>query len=385
MLNVPKSLERTLFKPEDRQEVRGDHFTAVNNDCYEEVRTLADDSVDMICTSIPFGTQYEYATFLQDFGHNIDNPAFFQQMDYLTPQLLRVLKPGRVAAVHVKDRVMFASKTGLGAPTVDPFSDDTVRHFRQHGFAYQGRITITTDVVRENNQTYRLGYSEMCKDGSRMGVGMPEYVLLFRKLPSDLSDGYADERVTKDPENYSLARWQTDAHAYWRSSGNRPLRPDELLALDPGTLGAWYRKYSLDTVYDYHQHVEMGEVLAEKGRLPKTFMLLAPQSTSEHVWTDVDRMRTLNMEQARKGQEQHVCPLPFDIVERCIARYSMPGETVLDPFGGIGTVPYMAIKMGRKGHSVELNPEYWRMGVGYCRAAEAKQDMPTLFDALEVA
>jgi hypothetical protein len=48
-----------------------------------------------------------------------------------------------------------------------------------------GIKTITTDVVRENNQTYRLGWTEQCKDGSRMGNGMPEYLLVFRKPPTD--------------------------------------------------------------------------------------------------------------------------------------------------------------------------------------------------------
>ena len=73
-------------------------------------------------------------------------------MNFLTPELLRVLKPGRVAAIHVKDRILFGNATGTGMPTVDPFSDMTVFHFIKHKFQYMGRITIETDVVRENNQ-----------------------------------------------------------------------------------------------------------------------------------------------------------------------------------------------------------------------------------------
>ena len=121
--------------------------------------------------------------------------SFFRQMDYLTPELLRTLKPGRVAAIHVKDRVEFANVTGLAAPTIEPFHADCIAHFRRHGFAYFGMITVVTDVVRENNQTYRLGWTEQCKDGTKMGVGCPEYILLFRKLPTDRSRGYADDPV----------------------------------------------------------------------------------------------------------------------------------------------------------------------------------------------
>ena len=123
--------------------------------------------------------------------------VFFEQMDFLTPELLRVLRPGRVAAIHVKDRVLFGNATGTGMPTIEPFHALCIEHYMKHGFQYFGMITVVTDVVRENNQTYRLGWTEQCKDGSKMGVGCPEYILLFRKLPSDRSNAYADVPVSK--------------------------------------------------------------------------------------------------------------------------------------------------------------------------------------------
>jgi SAM-dependent methyltransferase len=151
----------------------------------------------MICTSIPFGTQYEYCPSFNDFGHNPDNTGFWMQMDFLIPELLRVLRPGRICAVHVKDRIRFGNVTGKGRPTVEPFSDHCSGAFRKHGFELLARITIDTDVVRENAQTYRLSWSEVVKDGTKMGAGMPEYVLVFCKLPTDTSKGYADEPVVK--------------------------------------------------------------------------------------------------------------------------------------------------------------------------------------------
>jgi hypothetical protein len=67
----------------------------------------------------------------------------------------------------------------------------------------------------------------------------------------------------------------------------------------------------------------------------------------------------------------HVCPLQLDIIKRLITRYTNPGDIVLDPFGGIiGSVPFQALKMGRKAVGIELNEEYWRCGVGYCEMAE---------------
>ena len=76
-------------------------------------------------------------------------------MDHLTPELLRIVKPGRIYACHVKDRILFGNVTGAGAPTVIPFHCEAIMHGRKHGWDYMGMVTIVTDVVRENNQTYR--------------------------------------------------------------------------------------------------------------------------------------------------------------------------------------------------------------------------------------
>lgn len=194
----------------ERVEIKGKNFVAVNNDCVEETAKMAENSVDLIVTSIPFSNHYEYTPSYNDFGHNEDTRRFFEQMDYLTPNLLRVLKPGRVFCCHVKDRVLFGNATGMGMPTMEPFHAMCIRHYMQHGFAYFGMITVVTDVVRENNQTYRLGWTEQCKDGSKMGVGCPEYILLFRKLPTDRSKAYADEKIVKSKDEYTRAQWHLD-------------------------------------------------------------------------------------------------------------------------------------------------------------------------------
>src|SRR6266536_3239462 len=214
-----------------RQEVSGDGWLLVNNDAVEETKAMASGSVHAIVTSIPFATQYEYSPSYHDFGHTVDNAHFWAQMDYLAPELLRVLRPGRVMVIHVKDRIVPGGMTGLGFQTVMPFHAEAISHYQRHGFAYMGMQTVVTDVVRENNQTYRLGWTEQCKDGTRMGCGMPEYLLLFRKPPSDPSDGYADEPVVKSKQAYSRTRWQVDAHGFWRSNGDRPLAPEDLADL----------------------------------------------------------------------------------------------------------------------------------------------------------
>lgn len=393
---------------ENRVEITGTNFKIVNNDNVPETKLMESDSVGLILTSIPFSTQYEYSPNYSDFGHTENNEEFFEQMDYLTPDLLRVLKPGRIAAIHVKDRIVPGGMTGLGYQTVYPFHSRVIDHYIKHGFGYIGMKTIVTDVVRENKQTYRLGWSEQCKDGTKMGVGMPEYLLLFRKTPTDTSNSYGDDPVIKNKpmqikedgttqkfnrnqnlplvegSGYSRSRWQTDAHGFQRSAGERLLTPKELEQLEHNIIFKLFKQHSLEKVYDFEQHVKIGETLEGIGRMPTTFMLLQPQSWSEEVWTDITRMLTLNGSQWSHGKEMHLCPMQFDIADRIISQMSNPGDIVFDPFAGLMTVPYRAILKGRYGYGIELSASYFIDGAAYCKAAENKVTMPTLFDMIKI-
>ncbi len=376
-----QELSREMF--ENRQEYEGDNFKAINNDNVLELDHFQENSVDLIVTSIPFGNHYEYSENYNCFGHNVSNEDFFAQMEFLTPKLYRALKPGRIAAIHVKDRIRYSSMTGSGSTFIDPFSDHTNLHFIKHGFLCIGRITVTTDVVQENNQTYRLGWSEKCKDGTKMGVGLPEYILLFRKAPTDKSNTYADQPVTHSKEDYTRARWQIDAHSYWKSDGERLVSSEMLAKYDLSQVLKIWKALQANEDYDYEKHIDLCEKLDAMGKLPTKYMALPPMSKSDHVWDDVVRMKTLNSTQARKNLSKHICPLQLDLIERLIERYSNPGEIVLDPFGGIMSVPYMALQMDRKGVGIELNDEYWADGVSHLRSLEMKMKSASikLFDA----
>jgi len=399
-LSMQDSLARTIGV--ERHVVAGERFSVANNDCVLEALEQPENSVGLIVTSVPFANHYEYTPSYNDFGHTQDNNHFWEQMDFLTPQLLRILQPGRIYACHVKDRINFGNVTGTGIPTVSPFHAEALFHGMKHGFDYLGMITVVTDVVRENNQTYRLGYSEVCKDGTKMGVGSPEYILLFHKPQSDRSRGYADIPVTKfkplcqtdDGEQvafdrklppvpgtgYSVARWQVDAHAFWRSSGDRLLAAEELAIYGPAKLAKMFTQLSMTNVYDYEYHVRVGEAMLANRSLPADYLSLAPGSGDPMVWHDIVRMRTLNGDQSARAVEKHVCPFQIDIVDRLINRYSNPGDVVYDPFCGLGTVPVRAMKLGRRGAGSELNPAYFNDQVHYCRAMEREVSMPTLFD-----
>jgi hypothetical protein len=297
-----------------------------------------------------------------------------------------------MACIHVKDRLLYGHQTSTGLMQISPFSDDCARAFTKHGFVHYGRITIPTDVVRENKSSNRLGWSRNAEDSTVMGVGLPEYVILFRKPQSDRTQQFADERVKKDKRTYTRARWQIDAHALWRTNGRTVLENDvpvpmlskeQINAMTSAQLyNYWYQKtYNEGAPYDYEAHVELCENVGD--RLPAHFMLMPTHvdfTSDEYVWTNILFFHTLNMQNARRRLNKHVCPFPVDIPRRLIRRFSNPGDMVLDPFGGLGTTAVVALEEGRRARIHELNVDYWHNSTRYLELTELKKSAPTLFD-----
>src|SRR5690606_24886902 len=157
-----------------------------------------------------------------------------------------------------------------------------------------------------------LGWSEQCKDATKMGVGLPEYILLFRKAPTHSDNAYADEPCTKTKNEYTRANWQLDAHAFWKSDGNRFLSAAELRHKDVKSICALWKKHNQNEVYDFQEHLKTCEVPESQSKLSSLFMTLPNHSNNDLVWTDVNRMNTLNTNQANRKKEKHICPLQLD-------------------------------------------------------------------------
>jgi DNA modification methylase len=103
------------------------------------------------------------------------------------------------------------------------------------------------------------------------------------------------------------------------------------------------------------------------------------------IWTGISETDTLQYHEARgNNDEKHICPLQLGTIERCIKLYSNPGETVLTPFGGIGSEGYQAVKFGRKAVLIELKPEYFDILVKNLRGIEAQASLPNLFQWAEL-
>jgi hypothetical protein len=101
------------------------------------------------------------------------------------------------------------------------------------------------------------------------------------------------------------------------------------------------------------------------------------------VWYDIRETDTLNTAVAKaSADEKHLCALQLPLIERAVKMWSNPGETIFSPFGGIGSEPYIAVKTGRKGFAIELNPNYFRVALKNLQTAETKYSGRSLFDLL---
>lgn len=343
----------------------GDKWAMYHGDSVFVLNAMPANSVHLSVSSWPFSDQYMYSPSANDMGNCDGDHEFFEQMDFLLPELFRVTVPGRWAIVHCKDRIVYGTKND-GYFYIEPFSDKCSAAMTKHGWLLYGRVTVATDPVRENAQTNRLGHGELRKDATRIGFGMPEYLLVFRKPHTKTAKGgtWSDEKVDSltEASGYSLPRWQIDANSLWRSSGNRHLLP-----------------YERDG-YDYHAHVKHLEQMDERRELGRANGERIP-TDHPFVWGDIQRTSVLNSRMAKEqSDERHICPLQLDLIERCIVRASNPGDVVLDYFMGIGSVGVVALEQGRRTIGAELKESYYDTAVRYLQETEFQQRQPTLFD-----
>lgn len=288
-----------------KPDYQGDCWAVYLADCIEVMNGLPDGIIDLAIFSPPFSDLFVYSDSERDMGNCGSHEEFMEHYAYFTEALYRVLKPGRIACVHCSDLPARKSKDGFIG--LHDFGGDLVRAHQAAGWVYHARCTIWKDPVIEMQRTKALGllYKQLKKDSTRSRVGMPDYMLFFRK------DQENPDPVTHDPEDLPVGMWQE---------------------------------------------------------------LASP------VWMQVNQTKVLNGRMA-KGQEdeRHICPLQLDVIERCLTLYSNPGDLVLDPFNGIGSTGYQAVKMGRRYIGVELKPEYARQAARFLEQAEGQS--ASLFDS----
>jgi DNA modification methylase len=292
-----------------KPDYQGNSWAVYVADCIEIMNGLPEGLIDMAVFSPPFSDLFVYSDSERDMGNCGSHDEFMEHYAYFAQALYRAMKPGRAACVHCSDLPARKSKDGFIG--LHDFGGDLVRAHQAAGWVYHARCTIWKDPVIEMQRTKALGllYKQLKKDSSRSRVGMPDYMLFFRK------DEPNPDPITHDPEDLPVSMWQE---------------------------------------------------------------LASP------VWMKVNQTKVLNGRMAKGSEdERHICPLQLDVIERCITLYSNPGDLVLDPFNGIGSTGYQALKMGRRYIGVELKPEYAKQAAKFLEQAEGSSS--TLFSTAEVA
>jgi len=293
-------------------------------DCVEGMWAMPENSVDCVITSVPFGDLFVYSDSERDLGNAGEGQSFMDQYRFFAEALTRVLRPGRIACIHCTDLPMRKGKHG--AVGLQDFSGDLVRAHTKAKLIYHGRATIWKDPVVEMQRTKAVGllYKQIRKDSNFNRVGMPDYMLFFRK--DGVNERPTEHAAPGDTKTATkIAReWLEDL----RRQGLCASVPDDQL---------------------------LAELMAEA-----EFDVMEWQQVASPVWMDIKQGNVLRNFRKAKGanDEKHVCPLQLDVIARCLRLYSRPGDVVLDPFNGIGSTGYEAIKSRRKYIGFELKKEY---------------------------
>lgn len=183
-----------------------DKCAIYQGDCVELIQNIPDNSVGFSVFSPPFAELYTYSDELADMGNSKDYKEFFAAFDFLVQQLYRVLWPGRNVAVHCMDLPIQKGKEGYIG--LRDFSGMILKSFEDAGFIYHSRVTIWKNPVTEMQRTKALGllHKQVKKDASMSRVGIPDYLMVFRK------DGEHEHPVHCE---ISVDTWQKWASPVW--------------------------------------------------------------------------------------------------------------------------------------------------------------------------
>lgn len=313
-----------------KPDYEGANWALYNADCIETMAGLPDGLVDCAVFSPPFADLFVYSDSERDMGNCGGYDEFFDHYRYFTDTLYRVTKPGRIVCVHCTDLPSRKGKDGFIG--LHDFGGDLIRAHQAAGFVYHARCTIWKDPVVEMQRTKALGllYKTLRKDSAMSRVGMPDYMLFFRK----------------DEPNPDPVRHFSDDYAQYPG--------------DRGGAEEWAAEHGIT---DPQQIDDM------------TIPVHEWQELASPVWRTIQQGNVLNGRMARGSEdERHICPLQLDVIERCLRLYTNPGDLVLDPFNGIGSTGFQALKMGRRYLGVELKPEYAGQAAKFLEEAERAAD-----------
>lgn len=312
-----------------KQQLVTENYAWYNSDCMYVLPTLPTASIDLAVYSPPFAGLYNYSSHENDFSNCESKDQFLQQYEFLIAEMSRVTKPGRINAVHCTD--VFDNRSFLW-----DFPHEIIRLHEKYGFHYRNRITVWKEPlkVRMRTMVQSLMHKFIVEDTTRCFTAMPDYVLIFTR--------------TGDSEVPVIHPFGFNEYF-----GETPFLPAHIET---------YGNYE-DFKKKWHNF---------KGD-PKENKLshLVWQRYASSVWDDIRIDNVLPFKETKEeDDEKHVHPLQLDVIDRIVELYSNPGETVLTPFGGVGSEVYSPVSMGRKAIGIELKDSYYKQGIENLKLAE---------------
>ncbi len=191
----------------DTTEENNEWYSIQRGDCVQLIQNVKEESIGLSVFSPPFAELYTYSNHLEDMGNSKDYNEFLTQFSFLIRELYRVMMQGRNVAVHCMDLPIQKGKEGFIG--LRDFSGMILKAFEDAGFVYASRVTIWKDPVIEMQRTKALGllHKQVKKDSTMSRVGIPDYVMIFRK------DGERNNPVTNT--DLSVDLWQKYASPVW--------------------------------------------------------------------------------------------------------------------------------------------------------------------------
>jgi hypothetical protein len=191
----------------DLTEEMNEWYKIKRGDCVKLINEIDSETVGLSIFSPPFAELYTYSSHVEDMGNSKDYTEFLTQFSFLVKELYRIMMQGRNVCVHCMDLPIQKGKEGFIG--LRDFSGMILRAFEDAGFIYASRITIWKDPVVEMQRTKALGllHKQVKKDSTMSRVGIPDYVMIFRK------DGERTNPVTNTDIPVDL--WQKYASPVW--------------------------------------------------------------------------------------------------------------------------------------------------------------------------
>ncbi|KKQ04447.1 MAG: methylase N-4/N-6 domain protein [Candidatus Moranbacteria bacterium GW2011_GWF1_36_4] len=203
-----------LLDTYERREFKNNDVLLIKGDSCIEIKTIPDNSVDLIIFSPPFSSLFTYSNYVHDMGNNENHEEFFKQYAFLLKDLFRILKPGRLMCCHTKDLGVYKNFSGYTG--MFDFTGEHTKAVLNEEFKLHSKITIWCDPVLEmqRTKTQRLLYKQVTSDSSKTGIGMAEYITIFKKWDGSSEELW--EPITNlSKSNFPLDIWQKWASPVW--------------------------------------------------------------------------------------------------------------------------------------------------------------------------